>query len=221
MQYEYLLRLLIAGICGAVIGYERKSRKKEAGIRTHFIVSLGASLMMMISKYGFMDQLGWGGLSLDPSRVAAQVVSGVGFLGAGMIFMQKQTVRGLTTAAGIWATAGVGMAIGAGMYTVGISAAIVVLAGQAILHKPFRWLRTDKNEQLTIRLANDHGSIDAILNWLKAKDVAILSFHAEAGLQEHSELALELFVRLPAASDPGRLLDMLQEVPCVKSVEMQ
>jgi len=102
---EHILRVLIAGLGGAIIGYERSSRQKEAGIRTHFIVAVGSSLMMIISKYGFTDMGNWNNVSLDPSRVASQIVSGVGFLGAGTIFMNKQKVKGLTTAAGIWATA--------------------------------------------------------------------------------------------------------------------
>ncbi|KJZ82690.1 MgtC/SapB family protein, partial [Clostridium sp. IBUN13A] len=99
IQLDYLLRLFIAAVCGMAIGYERKNRMKEAGIRTHFIVAIGAALIMIISKYGFQDQIGWPNMSLDPSRIAAQVVTGVGFLGAGVIFMQKQTIVGLTTAA--------------------------------------------------------------------------------------------------------------------------
>lgn len=88
-DWDYLIRVMFAGLCGALIGYERKSRMKEAGIRTHFIVGIGASLMMVVSKYGFQDQTAWSNLSLDPSRIAAQVISGVGFIGAGMIFTQK------------------------------------------------------------------------------------------------------------------------------------
>lgn len=102
-QMEFLVRILLAGICGGIIGYERKSRNKEAGIRTHLIVASGAALIMIVSKYGFTDILGDKGIALDPSRIAAQIVTGVGFLGAGMIFMRKNTISGLTTAAGIWA----------------------------------------------------------------------------------------------------------------------
>lgn len=94
-QMEFLVRILLAGICGGIIGYERKSRNKEAGIRTHLIVASGAALIMIVSKYGFSDILGDKGIALDPSRIAAQIVTGVGFLGAGMIFMRKNTISGL------------------------------------------------------------------------------------------------------------------------------
>lgn len=93
MEFELLGRVLLAGLCGIFIGFERKNRMKEAGVRTHFVVAVGAALMIIISKYGFQDQIGWENLSVDPSRIAAGIVSGVGFLGAGMIFMQNNTVK--------------------------------------------------------------------------------------------------------------------------------
>ena len=125
-----MLRIIIAGICGVLIGYERRNRGKEAGIRTHAIVALASALIMVISLYG-------GNANYDSSRIAAQIVSGVGFLGAGMIFVHKRMITGLTTAAGVWATAGIGMAIGAGMYILGISAAFIIVLFQVILHKNF------------------------------------------------------------------------------------
>lgn len=129
-QMELLLRIVIACILGYMIGYERKSRDKSAGMRTHAIVALGAALMMVVSKYGFQDIPDY-----DASRVAAQIVSGIGFLGAGVIFVKNNSVSGLTTAAGIWTTAGVGMAIGAGAYFIGICGAFLVVLTQVILHK--------------------------------------------------------------------------------------
>lgn len=104
LQLEYSARILLAAVCGACIGYERTNRLKTAGIRTHVIVSLAAALMMIISKYGFSDILAVHNVGLDPSRIAAGVVTAIGFLGAGIIFVHNQSVSGLTTAAGIWAT---------------------------------------------------------------------------------------------------------------------
>ena len=112
LDFDFVLRLLVAGILGAIIGLDREYRAKEAGYRTHFLVSLGSALIMIVSQYGFQDIIKENSVSLDPSRVAAQVVSGIGFIGAGTIILQKQIVRGLTTAAGIWATAGIGLAVG-------------------------------------------------------------------------------------------------------------
>ena len=129
MEWELIGRLLLAGVLGAVIGLDREYRTKEAGFRTHFLVSLGSALFMVVSQYGFRDFMGEGSTPIDPSRVAAQIVSGIGFLGAGTIIFQKQLIRGLTTAAGMWATAGIGMAIGGGMYWIGVAATALTLAG--------------------------------------------------------------------------------------------
>ena len=125
-QSELFFRIVLAALCGAFIGYERMHRGKGAGIRTHLVVAAASALMMIISKYGFSDisRIVVGNVAeyrLDPSRLAAQIVTGVGFLGAGMIFIHKNNITGLITAAGIWATSGVGMAIGSGMYSVGIA----------------------------------------------------------------------------------------------------
>lgn len=147
-QLELLGRILLAALCGALIGYERKNRRKEAGIRTHIIVALSSALMMIISKYAFFDLVTGNifqgvEIKLDPSRMAQGIVTGVGFLGAGMIFVHKKTITGLTTAAGIWGTSGVGMAIGAGMYFIGSVSAIIIFLLQIILHKNLKFLRRE------------------------------------------------------------------------------
>lgn len=129
-QAELLFRIILAAFMGYLIGYERKNREKSAGMRTHAIVCMGSALIMIVSKYGFSDIPDY-----DASRVAAQIVSGIGFLGAGIIFVRNHSVSGLTTAAGIWTTAGVGMAIGGGLYLIGTCAGILVVATQIILHR--------------------------------------------------------------------------------------
>lgn len=145
LEWEHLLRLLVAGILGTVVGLEREYRAKAAGYRTHFLICLGSATFMLVSQYGFNAVIEkYGGqvnaMRLDPARIAAQVVSGIGFLGAGTIILQKQIVKGLTTAAGLWALAGVGLAIGAGMYFVGIAATIFILIGLEVLRFFFKGL---------------------------------------------------------------------------------
>lgn len=147
---NYILRIVVACICGICIGFERKSRAKEAGIRTHCLVACAAAIMMILSKYAFTDMSG-GFIKLDPSRIASGVASGIGFLGAGMIFVHKRTVTGLTTAAGVWATSGIGMAIGAGMYVVGIASTIIVLIVQLLLHTNARWLQRPRFKELRLK----------------------------------------------------------------------
>ena len=129
-EAELMIRVGLACVLGWLIGNERKNRNKSAGTRTHAIVALGAALAMVVSKYGFQDIPDY-----DAARVAAQVVSGVGFLGAGIIFVRNNLVNGLTTAAGLWATASVGLAMGSGLYVIGIASALVLILMQEITHK--------------------------------------------------------------------------------------
>lgn len=131
---DYMLRVFLALVLGFCIGFERKSRSKEAGIRTHAIVAVGAALYTIVSKYGFEGDH-------DSSRVAAQVVAGIGFLGAGMILHQRNVIHGLTTAAGIWATAGIGMAAAAGLWEVAVCATLLIIGVQIVLHSNFKLFR--------------------------------------------------------------------------------
>ena len=133
---EFFVRLLLSAALGALVGLERSKRQKEAGVRTHCIIACTSALFMILSKYAFMDLVDISGIrGADPARIAAQVVSGISFLGAGVIFKNGNSIRGLTTAAGMWGTAAVGMAIGAGMYWVGFIEAAILVAIQIILHR--------------------------------------------------------------------------------------
>lgn len=130
IHWDWVVRMVLSVLCGGLIGYERISQNKPSGVRTHAILALGAAIAMLISKYGF------DGEAADRARIAAQVVSGVGFLGAGIIFMKSGTVTGLTTAAGMWATAIIGMAIGAGLYDLGIIGALLIFSIHFVIHNP-------------------------------------------------------------------------------------
>ena len=129
LSLELVGRLVLAGALGALIGAEREYRAKTAGTRTHFLVALGSALLMIVSQYGFMDPAVAGTHSADASRVAAHIVSGIGFIGAGTILVQKHAVHGLTTAAGMWVAAGIGMASAAGLYVISLSATVLSLVG--------------------------------------------------------------------------------------------
>ncbi len=120
IPWNLILRLFVAGLLGGLIGFEREVRAKEAGVRTHFIVALGSALFMIISQYAFSGQF-------DHARVAAQVVSGIGFIGAGVIIFQKNVIRGITTAAGLWVAAAIGLACGAGMFAVAVAAMLMTV----------------------------------------------------------------------------------------------
>lgn len=137
-----LIDLILSVLMGFCIGLERKHRLKEAGVATHTVVCLGSALITVISKYGFNGS--------DPARLAAQIVTGVGFLGAGMIVYRQHEVRGLTTAAGIWATAGIGMACGAGMYVIAVGATAIIIAVQCLFNMNFRLFKNKKYYSIKI-----------------------------------------------------------------------
>ena len=129
MAWEFVLRIFVAALLGGIIGLEREYRAKEAGFRTHFLVALGSALFMIVSAYGFEDVVSLPGHRLDVSRVAAQVVSGIGCAGTIIFHKSENVVRGLTTAAGVWVVAAIGLACGGGMYVLAIAATVLVLAG--------------------------------------------------------------------------------------------
>ena len=167
IEWTFILRLFVAGLLGGAIGFEREFRAKEAGVRTHFIVALGSALFMIISQFAFTGQF-------DHSRVAAQVVSGIGFIGAGVIIFQKNVVRGITTAAGLWVAAAIGLACGAGMYSVAIAAMLLTIICLETMH-----FITSKYSERIITVSLSPVSSERLLEFMdnaKAKKVEIESF---------------------------------------------
>lgn len=168
---EFFIRILLSAVLGALVGLERTKRQKEAGIRTHCIIACAAAVFMILSKYAFVDPADvLGTRGADGARIAAQVVSGISFLGAGVIFKNGNSIRGLTTAAGIWATSAIGMAIGAGMYWVGLITTVIMMVAQVVLHRfpvagdaavtqelAVSMADTPELHQALTRLLNDHG----------------------------------------------------------------
>jgi putative Mg2+ transporter-C (MgtC) family protein len=217
-QLEYLLKLILAGICGAVIGYERKNHLKEAGVRTHMLVAIGSSLIMIISKYGFGDMLEISGYNLDPSRIAAQIVTGIGFLGAGMIFVRRQTINGLTTAAGIWATAGIGMAIGTNLYVAGVAATILVFLVQVVLYRNYKWLRIPSVKQVSIHVDTSPDAIACIQNKLRDNELEIIDFKATK--TEEGLIHLEVYIKIPPDFQPAQLLNLFCDNPHIVLIEI-
>lgn len=168
MIIEITLRLLIALVLGGIIGIEREYRSKDAGFRTHFLVALGSALFCIVSQYGFGFDL------KDSSRVAAQVVSGIGFLGAGTIIFQKNVVRGLTTAAGLWVTAAIGLACGSGMYAAASIATAIVIIGLEVLIAFVPHIGKTVVE-LSFYTTNE-SNIKAIIKQLKQANISISSY---------------------------------------------
>ncbi len=198
MTEEFILRILISALLGGAIGLEREYRAKEAGFRTHFLVALGSALFMIVSAYGFGDAVYNELHRWDVSRVAAQVVSGIGFIGAGTIIFQKHIVRGLTTAAGLWVTAAIGLTCGGGMYLLAAAATVLVLlcleAMNYVLHR-----FGAKNILLTF-LAPTSAQVQEVVKQMRRDGIRITSYD----LKEHHgqyEVNMELQVMRKSYND--------------------
>lgn len=199
------MRILVAGILGAFIGMERKNRNKMAGMRTHAIVALGAALIMVVSKYGFSDVGDY-----DASRVAAQIVSGVGFLGAGIIYVRdSNSVSGLTTAAGIWATAGVGMSVGAGQYVISICSTFLIIFIHVILHK-FHFLSKESNHVFFKLTLSADAALPAIQTYLLKETIDIKAIIINK--TKTSQIEVEYEALLPAEYDKANLFINLSKI---------
>ena len=211
MEWNLIVRLCVAGLCGTVIGLDREYRVKDAGFRTHFLVALGSALMMVVSQYGFGEFL-TEGARFDPSRIAAQVVSGIGFIGAGTIILHRRLVRGLTTAASLWATAGIGLAAGAGMYIVAGAAALLTLFGLEALSLFFGGL--GRRRAMIVFSAPERRLIDAMFDRLHPDKYAVLSYEVET-VRDASGVAYRatLVIRSRGAGDEDGYVRLLRETP--------
>lgn len=176
-QLPWILRLVIASLCGALIGYERAIQRKSAGVRTHIVVAFSSALFMILSKYGFADLMRISGMEYDASRIAAQIVSGISFIGAGTILVKKSQISGLTTAAGVWATAAIGMAIGSGLYFLGIIATAILFIVQMIFHDDTIINKIIMHIRFNIQIeaVNKHGILKTIEKELSANHVENVS----------------------------------------------
>jgi len=209
LNVDFMLRLLVAGILGAIIGLDREYRAKEAGYRTHFLVSLGSALIMIVSQYGFQEIIKENSVTLDPSRVAAQVVSGIGFIGAGTIILQKQIVRGLTTAAGIWATAGIGLAVGAGMYAIGIATTVLTLIGLELLSYIFK--SVGMKSSMIAFSTNNKDTLKQIADRFNSKDYMIVSYEMQTlHPGEMESYQVTMVIKSKRNNDEGHLLSLMQ-----------
>lgn len=218
LDNDYMvIRMLVACLCGAFIGFERSRRQKDAGIRTHMIVALGAALAMIVSKYGFFDLLEYEGLRADASRIASNVITGVGFLGAGVIFVKDVSIKGLTTAAGIWATASVGLAIGAGMYTVGICASLLMIIFQLILHKYFSKLENTANE-FTVTVNNSPDAVKKFRAMLK--DMNIRVENCKMTRNADSTITLDITIKKSRTTSMDEIMLLAEQNEDVVSVEI-
>ena len=207
-ELSHLLNVLVAVVLGFAIGYERKLRYKEAGIRTHTIVCAGSALIMVVSKYGFGDE------QADAARVAAQIVAGVGFLGAGIIVYRKHEVHGLTTAAGVWATAGVGMAAGAGLYIITAGATVILIGVQCIFHIKCKVFQTKKFFQVKICFVSDGSANNTIKELFQTDRFNRLVIERKGG-----ETVYHATLNTDKEYSSQRLGEIMAQYPFIRSIE--
>ncbi|MEW9571965.1 MgtC/SapB family protein [Rhodanobacter sp. Si-c] len=218
--YEILLRLLLAALLGGVIGVNRGRLEWAAGLRTHMLVSVGAALAIIVSAFGFADVLTRPDVVLDPSRIAAQVISGVGFLGAGTIlFLQReQVIRGLTTAAGLWAVSAIGLAAGSGLYFAAVAATAVIWVILALL-KPIerRFIQSrNRHPRVTVRLGGVPAlsAVEAVLARHHLPTFKIILRRQETG----EDVVDILFQRSVQAGQLAALADGMRQIEGLRSV---
>lgn len=211
MIWDFVWRLVLAALFGTIIGLDREYREKEAGFRTHFLVSLGSALKMIVSQYGFSEILTHDGVSLDPSRIAAQVVSGIGFIGAGTIIFNHQIVRGLTTAASLWATAGIGLTAGAGMSWLALAATILTLVALEGLSLVFRSLGSRR--MVVVFSASDRTGVADTLDRIRTDGYMVVSYEVVPQVVGGDGITyrVTMVVKAKPGSDNNQLLALLRE----------
>jgi putative Mg2+ transporter-C (MgtC) family protein len=216
---QEIARLLVAALLGALIGLERERLDRGAGLRTHTLVATASALVMLVSSYGFYDVvLADRTIVLDPSRIAAQVVSGIGFLGAGTIILRRNAVRGLTTAASVWAVAGIGLASGAGMFAAAITCTVILLVVLVGL-KPVerRMFEHKRPRQVTILVRRQPGQITAIETQVRAAGIDLRKLSLEPG-EHNGDGRVRLEFRGTTNAGLSLLAEQLETIPGVRAV---
>jgi putative Mg2+ transporter-C (MgtC) family protein len=219
MQWAHqLILLLVAFGLSSLIGLERELRQKNAGLRTHTLVGVGAATFVLVSKYGFSDVVSEGTVNLDPSRVAAQVVSGIGFIGAGVIFVKRADVRGLTTAAAVWVTAAVGMAAGAGLVTLAVAATATHLIVAYVYTPLVRRLPASRRSLTAIEVSyrDREGVLRRVLSQVTDLDYIVADVDVTRSDADRSIVTVRCEVE--GARSVANLVDALHEVEGVVEV---
>jgi putative Mg2+ transporter-C (MgtC) family protein len=218
---QIILRLIVAALLGGAIGWDRERLERTAGLRTHLLVSVGAALIIIVSAFGFADILGTPDVILDPSRIAAQVVSGIGFLGAGTILFSRKQVRGLTTAASLWVTAGVGLAAGSGLFFPAIFGTVLVVAilvgVKQIEKRAFKQLHDNARVTVFFKGRATLSEIEAIIT---AADLTIQKLALMRGDEETGDYVEFAFSKTPTQTAMLALAEKLQNIESVRGVKI-
>jgi len=213
-DWQLVVRLIIACVLGGFIGLERESHGRPAGLRTHILVCVGSCLIMIVSVYAFPEF----GMSRDPARLAAQVVSGIGFLGAGTIMREGANIRGLTTAASLWVVAGIGLAVGSGFYLPGVVTAVIAVGTLTLLDKAERNIVTSKTMIIEFRIVDRPGQLGAIAVVLGKLHFSIWDVNLEP--DDHGEANLTLHV-IGRGTGMGQLAEELKNIEGILKVRVR
>ncbi len=225
IQFEIVFRLILAAVLGGIVGMERGSGDRPAGFRTHILVCAGSALIMLVSMYGFegFDKVPFEyPKNRDSARIAAQVVSGIGFLGAGTILHEGITVRGLTTAASLWMISAIGLATGAGMYFVGVAATIITFITLTTFHsveKRFA-VANSKSDKKYLRVValNSPGIVARVASFLARNNVTVKTINVQNS-SLNDTVVLELYLKFNKELEMGMIMDGLQQIEGIKSIE--
>jgi len=212
-EMEIVLRLAISCILSGLIGFERECLERPAGLRTHILVGVGSTLIMIVSIYGFV---GYDSVNKDPGRIAAQVVSGVGFLGAGTILREGLTVRGLTTAASLWVVAGIGLAIGSGQFFAAIAGTALVLL-TLVLFERHRWINKH-GEIIKIVICDQPGQFGRVAAFFGNYGISIKNVTMQH-VSEQKAISLEFILKIPANANMIQIIAELTEIDGVLSID--
>lgn len=218
-QATFFLRIILACVCGGAIGIERQQQIKVAGTKAHMVIALSSSLMMIVSKYGFLDVMGTQGVTWDVSRVAAGIITGVGILGSSIIFIGRQGhVSGIITAVGVWVTIGIGMTLGAGMYIIGISATLLMLFIQWIFHKYFWIVRQSSRAQICFHLPQDELAYEKLIEKLDQYKMTLHQIKWDR--KSSGGAAIKCQIMIPARYDIDDIMKIFSAMEEVESFEM-
>lgn len=220
-ELEIVFRLVLAAILGGIIGLERESVNKSAGFRTHTLVSVGSSLIMIVSISLFLD---YSNLSnrIDPGRIAAQVVSGIGFLGAGTIMRSGANVKGLTTAATLWVVAGIGLAVGSGAYLAAFATTIIVFFSLVYLFKVENVVsRRKRLQSLNLRMDDKPGQIGLVCSILGDFEINVMNIELIREKPTDDTVLLEMLIRLPASLETTKIIASLESLNGVYNVKFE
>jgi putative Mg2+ transporter-C (MgtC) family protein len=216
-----LMRIFVALLCGSLLGLERERRERAAGLRTHSLVAIAACMIMIISCFGFSDVLPLDHVGLDPSRVAAQIVSGIGFLGAGVIIFRKNSVQGLTTAASIWASAGVGMASGGGLFWLAFTGTATIIIVQTVYrYLEIRFFPHHQQIVLKLRIKPGEANITEITQLLEGANISVRIINLIKGKNGKAD-RINVICRRLGAKPRSELLDQLRQIQGVEGLKSQ